>query len=159
MAYKITGRVTVVGPLQTLTARSGNTYTKRDLVMTVRKFDPYTGQPADDPGNTPKFTFMGDKCRQLDRIKPDDVVVIHFDISGRSYDKDGKTEYFTEVRPFRVDLQPTANSRITQEAYQENTSAQPEWYAPGYASYPAPFGTQPPPQAPGASPDDDDLPF
>lgn len=103
MAYKITGRIISVGPTQELTARSGNSYQKRDFVMTVRKFDPYTGQPTDDESNTPKFSLFGDRCNDLNAIFKGDIVTVHFEINGRPYDKEGTTDYFTEVRPLRVE--------------------------------------------------------
>lgn len=103
MAYKISGRVLFIGPSQILVSKSGSQYSKREVVIAVRKFDPYTGQPNEERDNTPKFTFFGQQCQQLDTISNNDIVVIHFDLSGRSYDKEGKTEYFTEVRPFRIE--------------------------------------------------------
>lgn len=103
MAYKISGTVFAIGQTQSFQSKSGNPYKMRDLIITIRKFDPYTGQPSDDIGNTPKFTFMGEKCQQLDNINVGDIVVVHFDISGREYQKDGKTNYITDIRPFRVD--------------------------------------------------------
>ncbi len=167
MAYKISGRVMIVGHTQTLTSKSGNSYTKRDLVMTVRKFDPYTGYPSEDNDNTPKFTFMGQQCQQLDTIKTGDIVVVHFDISGRSYEKDGRTEYFTEVRPFRVE-QP--NGQGNQAAPQQyNTGSQPplqdpiqppQAYQQTSQQTTSPFGEQAFPAAPGnLQSKDDDLPF
>ncbi len=125
MAYKITGSVLTVGPTQTFSAKSGNIYTKRDLVITVRLFDIYTGKPTEDSGNTPKFIFMGDKCSMLDQFKPGDIVTINFDISGRAYDKDGRTEYFTEVRPFRVDFNQQPMLRQQTSQYAELSGAQP----------------------------------
>lgn len=103
MAYKLTGRIISVGDTQEMISKSGTEYRKRDFVMTVRKFDPYTGQPADDEGNTPKFSLFGDRCNDLNGIFKGDVVIVYFEINGRSFMKDGKTEYFTEVRPLRVE--------------------------------------------------------
>lgn len=103
MAYKITGRLISVGNTQEMSSKSGNRYQKRDFVMTVRKFDPYTGQPTGDEGNTPKFTLFGERCNDLNGIFPGDIVIVSFEISGRAFDKDGKTDYFTEVRPLRVE--------------------------------------------------------
>lgn len=102
MAYKIIGRVLSIGTLQTFTSKSGNTFTKRDIVIMVRKFDQYTGEPSFDEFNTPKFSFMNEKCQQLDQIKIGDVVTIGFDLRGGTYEKDGKTEYLTDLRPFSV---------------------------------------------------------
>lgn len=164
MAYRISGRVITVGSTQTLAAKSGNSYTKRDLIMTVRKFDPYTGYPSDDKDNTPKFTFFGQQCQQLDGVKAGDIVVVHFDISGRSYDKDGKTEYFTDVRPFRVESSGASNSQPyipqPQQPYQA-PSQPPQAYQPAYPSNPTSMGQQPFPAAPNGIPQGtgDDLPF
>lgn len=163
MAYKISGRVITVGPTQTLAAKSGNSYTKRDLLITVRKFDPYTGYPSDDKDNTPKFSFFGQQCQQLDNINPGDIVVVHFDISGRSYEKDGKTEYFTEVRPFKVELSNGQGNQVAhqpfipqaQQPYQA-PSQSPQPYQPPISSNPQPFGQQAFPAPPQS---DDDLPF
>ncbi len=119
MAYRITGRVFAISQTRSSQSKSGNSYTMRDLVITIRKFDPYTGQPSDDTGNTPKFTFMNDRCQQLDNIKVGDIVIVHFDISGREYQKDGRTEYITDIRPFRVEL-------LTNTIYQQSHNAQPQ---------------------------------
>lgn len=115
MAYRISGRVLIIEPTQSFQSKNGNTYTKRDLIITVRKFDQYTGQPMDDVDNTPKFTFMGDKCQRLDSIKVGDIVTVSFDIAGRKYEKDGRTEYITDFRPIAVDVitQPQAYSQPT----------------------------------------------
>lgn len=130
MAYKLTGSVLLIGDTVMLPSKSGTPFTKRDLVITVRKFDPYTGVPSEEPGNTPKFTFMNANCQLLDNIKVGDVVTVLFDIAGHSYDKDGRTEYFTDVRPFKVELQrqshqqPQAVSQTSQDpfAYQQPTN-------------------------------------
>lgn len=167
MAYKISGRVITVGPTQTLPAKSGNTYTKRDLIMTVRKFDPYTGYPSDDKDNTPKFSFFGQQCQQLDNIKVGDIVVVHFDVSGRSYEKDVKTEYFTEVRPFKVEVSSGTNNQVPPQPYipqaqqqYQAPSQDPQQYQPAYPQTPSPLGQQTFPEAPKNFQDKgDDLPF
>ncbi|MBD5223625.1 MAG: DUF3127 domain-containing protein [Bacteroidales bacterium] len=120
MAYKISGKVLSVGQPLTLFSKSGNTYTRRELVITVRKFDPYTGYPTDDTQNTPKFVFLGQQCQQLDQLKEGDIVVVHFDILGRAYEKDGKTEYFTEVRPFKVETSGGYLTQLTTQPIQHN---------------------------------------
>ncbi len=122
MAYRITGTVFAIGQTQTFQSKSGNPYNMRELVITIRKFDPYTGQPSDDTGNTPKFTLMGEKCQQLDNIKVGNVVVVHFDISGREYQKDGKVNYITDIRPFRVELLNNTSNQQPQKFQQQDLS-------------------------------------
>ena len=163
MAYKITGSILIIEPTQSLVStKTGNSYTKRDLIIAVRTFDPHTGQPEVNRDNTPKLTFMGDRCRDLDQFKVGDIVVVDFDINGRSYDKDGKTEYFTEVRPFRIALnkqqaQPVAPYQQPQQ-YQQPVAQQA---TQGYQQpYPQPYGQQPQqaiPQQPQSA--NQDLPF
>ena len=154
MAYKLSGKVMLVSDTVSLSSKSGTQFTKRDLVITVRKFDQYTGVPSDDDGNTPKFTFMGLSCQQLDGIKVGDIVTELFDIAGRSYEKDGKTEYYTDVRPFKVELQrqsyqqPQAASQTPQDpfAYPQQTNQTDMQTAPQAAPTTAQVQT-------------DDLPF
>lgn len=107
MAYKLSGTILLIGPIQTIQARTGTPLTKQDVVITVRKFDQYTGEPTDDVGNTPRLTFVGDKCQQLQGFKPGDIVTIYFDIQGRQFTKDGVNGYFTDIRPFRIDRTAT----------------------------------------------------
>lgn len=160
MAYRITGTVLETGAAQTFNSKNGTPYTKRDLVITVRKFDQYTGQPADEVGNTPKFTFMGDKCQKLDGIKTGDVVTISFDITGRSYDKDGRKEYITDFKPFAIDV-------ISRQ--QSYAPVAPQPYAPqpvqsnfpmfSQPAQPCPPMPQQAPQADNTGQKKDDLPF
>ena len=93
----------MIGPNQAIPTKNGIPFIKQDIVITVRKFDQYTGQPADDVGNTPKFTFVGEKCQQLSGLNVGDIVTIYFDIQGRQFTKDGINGYFTDIRPFRID--------------------------------------------------------
>ena len=152
MAFKLTGTVVLIGNTETFQTKSGTPFTKRDLVITLRKYDQYTGIPTDDSGNTPKFSFMNSNCQQLDGIKTGDIVTVLFDISGRSYTKDGRTEYYTDVRPFKVEIQRIANQ-------------QPQM-APQVVSQPNQSTNQPVvktalqagPNAPQVA-SDDDLPF
>lgn len=156
MAYKITGRVMEVGQTQSLTSKNGTAYTKRDVVITVRKFDPYTGIPSEEEGNTPKFTFFGERCKDLDDITPGIIVNISFEITGREYTKDGKTDYFTEVKPLRISRQPSVGmpaDAVKTDYVKEAANAAG---IRGYEGEPTPAETIK--EAP-ASNDDDDLPF
>ncbi len=162
MAYKISGRVLVVTPTQTCTAKSGNAYQTRYVVIAVRKFDPYTGYPTEDKENTPKFTLFGNQCQQLDNVKVGDLVMVHFDLQGRAYDKDGKTDYFTEVRPFKVEPASSATSNTQPMApnQPQQSSQAPQAYQPPIQPNPTPFGQSTFPPAPnGIQGKTEDLPF
>ena len=140
MAYKITGKVLKVGDRQTITAKNGNRYETRDLVIAVMKFDPYSGEPTEDPTNTPKFTFMGERCNDLDRLRPGMVCTVHFEISGRSYQKDGVTGYINDLRPFKAEA-AWGKTRNATEAYEppmQETPMEQTRITPDPAPAPAP---------------------
>lgn len=69
MANCIIGQILAIGGTQTLTSNNGNSFTKRTLVVSVRRFDPNTGEPVNDYENTPEFSFIGDRCRDLDQFQ------------------------------------------------------------------------------------------
>lgn len=102
MALQITGTVMLIGDQETRQSRSGKEYTARELVIIKRRFDPYTGKPYQDPQDTPKFTFFGDRCKALEGVGIGDVVMIDFDLVGRSYLKEGQTAYFNDIRTLGV---------------------------------------------------------
>lgn len=104
MANTIIGSIASIGPTQSLMAKNGNAFQKRDLVINVRRFDPNTGEPVTDWENTPKLSFMGDKCRDLDRFQVGQMVVISFDLQGRKYtNANGETDIITEARPYKIE--------------------------------------------------------
>lgn len=150
MAYKITGRVLKIGPSQSIMAKSGNQFVKRDVVIMVRRFDPNTGEPIFDEYNTPKFSFMNDRCQQLDRIKVGEIVNISFDVRGRAYEKDGKTDYLNDLNPFSI-IPEKQYYQVQQEAYQQvysqvqqPTAQPPQTYQqqivqPSQQAYPQPL--------------------
>lgn len=105
MANTIIGQIASIGPTQSLVAKnSGNSFQKRDIVINVRRFDPNTGEPVTDWENTPKLSFLGDKCRDLDRFQVGQMVVISFDLQGRKYTTaNGETDIITEARPYKIE--------------------------------------------------------
>lgn len=112
MAYKLTGRVLIVGETYEGAKRPGAIFKKRDLVLTAMRFDPNTGIPSEDPDNTPKFTFVGESIHDLDSLKKGDRVTVHFNVKGRSFIKntEGDTDYFTSLNPVRIEKPETATA-------------------------------------------------
>lgn len=104
MAYTIVGKIINIGAPITLSSRSGVSFTKRELVIAVQKFDPNTGNPYSDRENTPVLTFIGDKGRDLDHFQVGQVVSVSFELTGRTYvDTTGATRYINDVRGYRVE--------------------------------------------------------
>ncbi len=105
MANSIIGQIISIGQTQNLTTKSGTVFTKRDVVISVRRFDPNTGEPVNDHENTPLFSFMGDRCKDLDQFQVGQNVEIFFDLSGRRYTPEGGTEkIINDVRPYKIEL-------------------------------------------------------
>lgn len=129
MANTIIGQIASIGPTQSLMAKNGNAFQKRDLVINVRRFDPNTGEPVTDWENTPKLSFIGDKCRDLDRFQVGQMVIISFDLQGRKYtNANNETDIITEARPYKIEAY---GQRASQPASQQVT-AQTQPQAPTY---------------------------
>lgn len=150
MANQVIGKIVSIGQTQNLTSKAGSAFQKRDVVINVQRYDPYTGLPATDWENTPKLSFMGEKCRELDRFQVGQMVVISFDLQGRKYETANKEfDIITEARPYRIELY---GQRPNQSAPQQAaTPSQPQ--APVYPQQPAmPQGQMQQPQQQPYSP-------
>lgn len=130
MANFIIGQILFIGEAQNLTSQNtGNSFTKRSLIISVRRFDPNTGEPVNDYENTPEFSFIGDKCRDLDQFKVGQNVAVYFDIVGRKYTPQGGAEkIINDIRPYKIELYGRAVTEQTQPA------PAPQTYTGGPAS-------------------------
>lgn len=114
MANFVTGAIVSIGTTQNLVSRTGNAFRLRDIVISIRKYDPNTGEPITDKENTPQFTFMGERCDELDKYQPGQMVNVYFDLQGRTYiDQSGISKIINEVRPYKIELY---QSRSTQQS-------------------------------------------
>lgn len=129
MANTVIGSIVNIGAIQNLTSKNGNSFTKRDIVISVKRYDPNTGQPVNDWENTPQLTFLGDKCRDLDGFKVGDMVSISFDLNGRRYtNAQGQVSIITEARPFKIEhygsRQPQTSQPVQQPQFQPHAYQQ-----------------------------------
>lgn len=139
MANQIIGTIASIGQTQNLTSKNGNAFQKRDVVISVRRFDPNTGEPVTDWENTPKLSFIGEKCRDLDRFQVGQVVSISFDLQGRKYENaNGVTDIITEARPYKIEHY---GQRVAQPMQQQTTPS-PMPQAPTAQNYVAPAQNQ-----------------
>lgn len=150
MPNTITGRVLSVGqPLQVAGKDPSRPFIKRELVLDCTRYDPYTGERSKFE-NTPLLEFGGDICKDLDGIRPGDVVTVSFDITGTRYqDKTTRQEkIFTRVRPYKVEKHSAqqAVQAQPQQAAQPQQYAQPQ--SPVTSSSPAYDPFMPPYDAP-----------
>ena len=162
MANFIIGQILFIGEAQNLTSQNtGNSFTKRSLIISVRRFDPNTGEPVNDYENTPEFSFIGDKCRDLDQFKVGQNVAVYFDIVGKKYTPVGGVEkIINDIRPYKVELygraatdqaQPTTATQAVSPAPQPVAAPQYPTGAP-VQTYQAPQPQAQTPQPPFTSP-------
>lgn len=145
---KITGKIVYIYPTQQLQSKSGSTFQKRDFVVAIQSLDRDTGEPTIDEGNTPVLTITGDRCSQLDSIKPGDIVTVDFYLRGRRYrDEAGKEKIITDINV----------SSVKQNAMLILPVTNP----PRVVPIETPATPAAPAQAPAPQPKDpnDDLPF
>ena len=127
MANFIIGQILFIGEAQNLTSqKTGNSFINRSLIISVmRRFDPNTGEPVNDYENTPEFSFIGDKCRDLDQFKVGQNVAVYFDIVGRKYTPQGGTEkIINDIRPYKIELYGRAATEQAQMQPQIGTAPQ-----------------------------------
>lgn len=162
MANQIIGTIVSISAPQTLTSSGGVSFTKRDLVISVQRFDPNTGQPYSDQSNTPQITFMNQKGAELDKFQVGQLVVVYFDLSGRQYvDREKNLRVINDIRGYRIEhYLAYQQAPATPAVATYPAPAQPSEYVVAEEAYPAP-APQPvqPAQVAPAAPKNDGLPF
>lgn len=161
MANQITGRVFSIGQTQSIQTKSGNPFTKREIVLDASKYDMYTGEKGFE--NYPMFEFIGEKCKDLDGYQVGQVVTISFDLQGGFYDdKDGIKKNITNVRGYKIEARTGVQAQPQQ---QPQAAPQPQYQAAPQQQVQSGIGYQPQPQYPQQQsqtpppPGMNDLPF
>ena len=140
MANQITVRVFSIGQTQSIQTKSGNPFTKREIVLDASKYDMYTGEKGFE--NYPMFEFIGEKCKDLDGYQVGQVVTISFDLQGGFYDdKDGVKKNITKVRGYKIEARTSVQAQPQQQV-QPQAAPQPQQQAQSRIGY------QPQPQYP-----------
>lgn len=129
MANAITGRIHRITPEQTITGKSGKTFTKRTLILDAARYDTHTGEKKYD--NYPSFELSGDRMRILDNFKEGDAVTVSYDINGREFEDPETHEirYFNTIRGHKVERYGDVEAK-TQQAPVPNTNNQQQTAAP-----------------------------
>ena len=123
MANQITGKVLYIYPPQQVQGKNG-TITKRSIVIDCTRFDPYTGERGFE--NTPMLEFIGDRCAELDKFQPGQVVTVSFDVQGSRFrNKEGQEQIFTRVQPYRIEARQTRSQQPPQPPMQQPQPQQP----------------------------------
>ena len=64
--------------------------------------------------NVIKFQLSNDKCGLIDNIEKGTNIKVHFNITGRSWEKEGKVSYFTNLEAWKIES-VSASSGLTTE--------------------------------------------
>lgn len=123
MANQISGKVLIIDDVISIPTRSGNTFTKRQIVLDASHYNPMTGQKYE---NYPAFDFVGNRVNELDNFKVGDLVTISFALNGRPFNKDGKTTYFTSVNGYKIEPYQRQNGSNQQSNWNQDNSSTPQ---------------------------------
>jgi len=105
MSYEASGKLIEKYPEQQLTEK----FRKREFVVEI---------PDGMYPQQIKFELTNDRCSALDNFDVGDDMRVHFQLSGRGYEKDGKKVYFTNIRAWR--LEKTSSNSTPSSSRQES---------------------------------------
>ena len=94
MSYEITGKLVVKFD----TVQRTESFKTREFVM--EKTDENNGRTF---SNYIKFQCVQDKTAILDRVNTGDNIKVYFNIKGTRWEKDGKTNYITNLDAWRIE--------------------------------------------------------
>ncbi len=98
MSLAVEGKIHKIFDSQQVTER----FKKREFVLEI----PNNWGGAEYP----KFQLTQDRCAILDSYNEGDNVKVHFNLSGRPYNKDGNTLYFTNLNAWQIEVVGGAGS-------------------------------------------------
>lgn len=112
MSYELTGKLVAKYEEVQRTA----TFKTREFA--VEKTDDIGGRTVT---NYVKFQAVQDKTAIIDRVNIGDEIKVFFNIKGSKWEKDGKTNYITNLDAWRIEqvLKPGAGNTGTDNEYME----------------------------------------
>ena len=99
MAYTITGKILVIGNIESIPYQD-KVFRKRELVLDASRFNSMTGEQYQ---NYPKFEVGGNHVDELNNYHIDQMVTVTFAISGRRSEKNGQVGYFTNLQAYKIE--------------------------------------------------------
>lgn len=100
MEFKLTGKLIVKGDTQQIS----DSFKKRELVIEVEN------ERNSDWNDFIKFQLTQDNCDILDSINLGDKLSVSFNIRGRKWEKDGKTNFFSNLEAWRIEKLESASA-------------------------------------------------
>lgn len=106
MSYELTGKLLAKYD----TVQRTETFKTREFV--VEKSEDINGRTIT---NYIKFQAVQDKTNLLDKLNTGDEVKVHFNIKGSKWEKDGKTNFITNLDAWRIEQMLQTNSAASEE--------------------------------------------
>ena len=113
MSYELTGKLIAKNE----TIQRTETFKVREFA--VEKTDEINGRTIT---NYVKFQCVQDKTDIIDKVNVGDDIKVYFNIKGTKWEKDGKTNYFTNLDAWRIEqLMQPKNSSNAESDFLEST--------------------------------------
>ena len=106
MSYELTGKLIV----KYETMQRSETFKTREFV--VEKTEDIGGRAIT---NFIKFQCVQDKTNIIDRVNAGDEIKVYFNIKGSRWEKEGRSNYFTNLDAWRIEQILQANSNTAAE--------------------------------------------
>lgn len=112
MSYELTGKL--IAKYETM--QRTETFKTREFA--IEKADDFNGRTI---LNYAKFQCVQDKTAILDKVNIGDEVKVYFNIKGSKWEKDGKTNYITNLDAWRIEqiLNPAQGRKDSASAIME----------------------------------------
>ena len=111
MSYELTGKL--VAKFDAV--QKTETFKTREFA--VEKTDEFNGRTA---VNYVKFQCVQDRTAIIDKVNIGDDIKVYFNIKGSKYERDGKTNYITNLDAWRIEqILPTGTKSQTDSEYME----------------------------------------
>jgi hypothetical protein len=108
MSYELTGKL--IAKFDTV--QRSETFKTREFV--VEKTDDINGRVI---SNYVKFQCVQDKTAIVDRVNVGEEVKVYFNIKGSKWEKDGKTNYITNLDAWRLEQMVNASKSTSSNEY------------------------------------------
>ena len=140
MANIITGKILGISPIQQLPSKSGGQpFVKREMLLDATTFNPYTGERSEHENILP-LEFTGERCADLDRFRPGEIVDVSFALQGREWTgRDGQMRRMLSVRCYKITPHGKQLAAAPPQPQAPRTSTQaPQWTPPYEPAPPQP---------------------
>mgnify|MGYP000663206455 CR=1 FL=1 len=73
-----------------------------------------------------KFQLVQKKCDLIDNFKLGDNLIVHFNLKGREWEKDGKINFFNSLNAWRIESTENNSSAIGNSSYFPESKEEPD---------------------------------